>query len=151
MLVIEPPPADQTTSAIEITPTNAPAAPPATTTETILVVEDRQEVRELAREILESNGYEVIEARDPMEALSIAAQHPAPIDLLLTDLVMPQMNGLELAKRLKSLRPEIQVLYMSGFVSSGTLTAKLVKKPFEPDTLTEKVREVLDASRGPSS
>jgi CheY-like chemotaxis protein len=112
---------------------------------TILVVEDRDDVRALARDILEDTGYRVLEAQDPNDALRIAEQHRATIDLLLTDLVMPQMSGIDLAKRLQSLRPDIQVLYMSGFVSSGVPAGELVKKPFKADALTQKVREVLAA------
>jgi CheY-like chemotaxis protein len=117
--------------------------------ETILVVEDREDVRALVQEILEGHGYRVLPARDPGEALQIAEQEPgASIDLLLTDLVMPQMSGLDLAKRLRTLRPTMQVLYMSGFVQSEALTAELVTKPFKADDLAQKVREVLGASRG---
>ncbi len=147
-LVAEPPPPDAFDSASPTTPGEAATAPPPAGAKTILVVEDRQDVRELARDILQAKGYQVIEARDPNEAIAIAEQHRAPINLLLTDLVMPQMSGLDLAKRLRTLRPDIQVLYMSGFVSSGALTAELVKKPFQPDFLVQKVREALDAPQG---
>ena len=124
------------------TPEPQPAA-----SRTILVVEDRDDVRALARDILEETGYQVLEAQDPNDALRIAEQHRATIDLLLTDLVMPQMSGIDLAKRLQTLRPDMQVLYMSGFVSSGVPAGELVKKPFKADALTQKVRELLEAPR----
>lgn len=145
-LVVEPAPPDSPDSAGPDAPVAGPASPSAGA-ETILVVEDRQDVRELTRDILEENGYRVIEARDPNEALAIAEHHGAPINLLLTDLVMPQMSGLDLAKRLRTLRPDMRVLYMSGFVTSGAFAAELVKKPFKPDALAQKVREVLDGPR----
>jgi len=145
-LIAESAPLDSPDSAGHDAPVGGPASPSAGA-ETILVVEDREDVRELTRDILEENGYRVIEARDPNEALSIAEHHGTPINLLLTDLVMPQMSGLDLAKRLRALRPDMRVLYMSGFVTSGALTAELVKKPFKPDALAQKVREVLDVSR----
>jgi CheY-like chemotaxis protein len=143
-LVLGPPPSEPSRLAGEpAAPGPAPAG-----VETILVVEDREDIRGLVLEILEAHGYRVLQARDPGEALQIAEQEPAvSIDLLLTDLVMPQMSGIDLAKRLRTLRPTIQVLYMSGFVQSEALTAELVTKPFKAEYLAQKVREVLSASR----
>jgi PAS domain S-box-containing protein len=121
-------------------------------TETILLVEDEDQVRAVARGILTRHGYKVIEAGTPGEALLSCEQHTGTIDLLLTDVVMPKMSGPELAKRLAVGRPEMRVLCMSGYtddsiVRHGVLEAHFafLQKPITPDTLTRKVREVLDA------
>jgi two-component system cell cycle sensor histidine kinase/response regulator CckA len=119
--------------------------------ETILLVEDEEEVRKLAVRVLERQGYKVLAARDGDEALIICERHQDPIHLLLTDVVMPGMNGHEVAKRLDSLHPEMKVLYMSGYTDNAiVLHGVLVKgvnyiqKPFTVDALTKKVREVLE-------
>jgi CheY-like chemotaxis protein len=119
--------------------------------ETILLVEDAQRVRAVVREILEMSGYVVLEARHGAEALEISNRHPGAIHLLVTDVVMPQMSGRELAQRLATLRPDLKVLYMSGYtddaiVRHGVLAAGIafLSKPFTPDALALKVREVLD-------
>jgi PAS domain S-box-containing protein len=123
--------------------------------ETILLVEDDDQVRGVARGILRKNGYHVIEARNAGEALLHSERHRGTIHLLLSDVVMPQMGGPELAKRLAGARPEMKVLCMSGYtddsiVRHGVLEAKLayLQKPITPETLTTKVREVLDARNG---
>ncbi len=131
----------------------APAAvEPRPGEETILLVEDDEEVRSLAREILEVHGYAVLEARLPAEAISIAEAHPGPIHLVLTDVVMPGMSGRELTERLARLRPGLKVLYMSGYTADelghhGVLDPRtaLLPKPFSPDALALKVREVLES------
>jgi PAS domain S-box-containing protein len=122
--------------------------------ETILLVEDAQRVRAVVREILEMNGYAVLEARHGAEAIEISGKHPGPIHVMVTDVVMPQMSGRELAQRLAPLRPEMRVLYMSGYtddaiVRHGVLGAGMafLSKPFTPDALAAKVREVLDSPR----
>jgi PAS domain S-box-containing protein len=122
-------------------------------TETILVVEDEDDVRALACEVLATYGYEVLQARTPAEALLIAEGHPGPVQLLLTDVVMPGMSGRMLAERLAPLRPEMKVLYMSGYtddaiVHHGTLDAgtPFIQKPFLPDALAGSVRRVLDTA-----
>jgi PAS domain S-box-containing protein len=122
-------------------------------TETVLVVEDEPEVRQLARRILAAQGYQVLEARHGEDALLVCEQHPGPIHLLLTDVVMPEMGGPELAERLAPFRREMKVLYMSGYtddavVHHGVLTsgAAYLQKPFTPEALARKVWEVL---RGP--
>jgi len=119
--------------------------------ETILLVEDALRVRAVVREILEMNGYNVLEARHGAEALDISERHQGPIHLMVTDVVMPQMSGRELAQRLQPLRPDMKVLYMSGYtddaiVRHGVLGAGMafLSKPFTPDALALKVREVLD-------
>ncbi len=119
--------------------------------ETILMVEDNDEVRNLARNILQRYGYKVLEAENGEEALRISQQHQQPIHLMLTDVVMPGMSGRELAECIQSQRSEIKVLYMSGYTDSaivhhGVLTSgvNFIQKPFTPDNLTSKIREVLD-------
>lgn len=121
-------------------------------TETILLVEDEEMIRKAAREILEANGYRVLDASGGEEALVISLMHKAPIRLLMTDVVMPRMNGRELAERLLSLRPDLKVLYMSGYtddaiVHHGVLDAGIafLEKPFTAKALTHRVRELLDA------
>jgi signal transduction histidine kinase len=119
--------------------------------ETILLVEDEDGVRELARQILQLNGYIVLQAARADEALQISRIHDGRIDLLLTDVIMPQMNGRELAELLTKHRPELRVVYMSGYaedviVHQGSLDPSLilVEKPFTPAVLARTVREVLD-------
>jgi CheY-like chemotaxis protein len=123
--------------------------------ETVLVVEDENAVRDLARDILRIHGYTVLEARHGREALVIGAQHPGPIHLLLTDVVMPHMSGRELAERLAAIRPTMAVIYMSGYtdnavVHHGVLGPGTVslQKPFTADALVRKIRQVLDSSTG---
>ena len=120
--------------------------------ETILLVEDDDQVRAVAQGILRKSGYHVIEARNAGEALLHSERHPGAIHLLLSDVVMPQMSGPELAKRLASVRPDMKVLCMSGYtddsiVRHGVLEAHFayLQKPITPEALTRKVREVLDA------
>jgi len=119
--------------------------------ETVLVVEDEQPVRQLAAAMLRRQGYRVIEAEDGAEALSIAERHEGPIEMLVTDVVMPQMNGCQLAQRLQSTRPTMKVLYVSGYADSALLPAGIVRnglpileKPFTTDELARGVRELLD-------
>jgi PAS domain S-box-containing protein len=120
--------------------------------ETVLVVEDEDAMRELTRRILTRHGYSVIVAGRGEEATRLAWQHAGPIDLLLTDVVMPQMLGKEVVERVSAVRPGIRALYMSGYAqpiltSQGTLEAgvTLVEKPFSEPMLLAKLREVLDA------
>ena len=124
--------------------------------ETLLLVEDQKELRELVREMLEMNGYTVVAAGDGLEALEICQRHEGRIDLMLSDVVMPQMGGRELAQRLATLRPEMKVLYMSGYTSNAIVHhgildpgTMLLQKPFTPDGLARKVREVLDQGQEP--
>jgi len=121
--------------------------------ETILVVEDEPAIREVARRILERHGYQVILAGTGPEALDLAAQHSGAVQLLMTDVVMPGMLGKEVAERLYAERPQLRVLYVSGYArpvlaSTGTLDAgvTLLEKPFSENALLEAVRRVLDAA-----
>lgn len=118
--------------------------------ETILLVEDEEIVRNLVREILLSNGYRVLEAASGDEAISICRSYPEPIDLLFTDVIMPKMSGPHLWAEMVKLRPELRVLFMSGYtddsvIQNGFLDAgtPLLEKPFTADTLTRKLRSVL--------
>jgi two-component system cell cycle sensor histidine kinase/response regulator CckA len=134
-----------------------PAAPhvrpsPLGGSEIVLLVEDEEAVRRLARLVLEKSGYAVLEAGSAEDAQSIVASHAGAIDLLLTDSVMPGMSGPDLARTLRSERPELRVLFMSGYtddaiVRHGLLTASeaFLQKPFTPEGLARKVREVLDS------
>jgi CheY-like chemotaxis protein len=122
-------------------------------TETILLVEDEANLRYLARQFLEKQGYRVIEAADGVVAMQIAVAHEGVIHLLLTDVIMPGMNGRELAQRMSEIRPNTKVLYMSGYTENvighnGTLDAgvRLLQKPFTLRDLKSKVREVLDST-----
>jgi signal transduction histidine kinase/CheY-like chemotaxis protein len=142
-------------------PETAPASvaePAARTegTETILVAEDEEAIRSLVRTVLHAHGYTVLAASRGDEALQLSEQHPGPIDLLVTDVVMPGMNGRELARRLTLARPGLRVLYTSGYTTHtitrhGVLEPKLVflQKPFTTTALARKVREVLDAAPVP--
>jgi PAS domain S-box-containing protein len=121
--------------------------------ETILLVEDECIVRQLARRILADEGYTVLDAADADDALRLSERHSGPIDLVLTDLVMPNMSGTELADRLGLLREESKVIYMSGYTDDAIMRHGLVdpglaflQKPFTPDRLRRKVREILDAA-----
>ena len=120
--------------------------------ETILVVEDDEAVRGFVRGVLQSRGHTLLEAGNSNEALSLLRTHQQPIQLLLTDVVMPQMSGRELAQQLLALQPKMKVLFMSGYtdnavVQHGALEpgTNFLQKPFSPERLMRKVREILDA------
>lgn len=134
----------------EITDTESPGAFEGT--ETVLVAEDEPGVRSLVRASLRLKGYTVLEAGNGTEALALAERHSGPIHLLLTDVIMPQMNGRELSERLKARRPGLKVLFMSGYTDDavlrhGVVTEDLqfIQKPFTPSALAGKMRTVLDA------
>ena len=119
--------------------------------ETILLVEDDEVVRKLVSEVLDNEGYRLLEAANGVAALSICAQYEERIHLLLTDVIMPEMSGRALADRLVPQHPEMKVLFMSGYTDDviadhGVLDAgtAFIQKPFAPDVLARKVRDVLD-------
>jgi CheY-like chemotaxis protein len=120
--------------------------------ETVLLVEDEESVRQLVRETLEAKGYTVLEAEDGETALQVVARHTGSIDMLITDLVMPGMSGRELAKQLCSSHPRTKVLYLSGytedaFIHQGGLDpdTSFLQKPFTLQALSRKVRDILSA------
>jgi two-component system cell cycle sensor histidine kinase/response regulator CckA len=135
------------------------AAPPEPTArrpgagERVLLVEDEPAVREITRRLLAANGYQVEVAADPLHALSVVADPEEPLDLLLTDVVMPEMSGPELAEQARHRRPGLKLLFMSGY-AHGLLPPQgvlgpgvaLLDKPFTEFDLLSRVREVLDGS-----
>jgi CheY-like chemotaxis protein len=133
-------------------PVARPAPAAATGTETILLVEDEDVVRRLVAEILDDAGYAVLAASDGASALEIVRSHGGPLDLLVTDVVMPGMSGPEVAQAVSPLRPGLQVLYMSGYTDSAIVRhgvldegTAFLQKPFSSTELTAKVRSLLDA------
>ncbi|HEY7586461.1 MAG TPA: PAS domain S-box protein [Candidatus Deferrimicrobiaceae bacterium] len=132
--------------------THADYIPSSDGRETVLVVEDEEMVRELVCEVLRKNGYTVLEAQDGEEALRVSGGHRGPIHLLVTDMVMPRMRGNDLAERLVPLRPEMKVLYMSGYTGGQVFGAggmgagqAFMQKPFGPAALAKTVRRLLDS------
>ena len=119
----------------------------------MLVVEDERTVRELAVRILGDAGYRVLDAPSPADAVRVADEAPGPIDLLLTDVVMPGgVTGVDLASRLVASRPQLEVLYMSGYSEEAAVRfgvprgeARFLAKPFHPDDLLAKVADLLEA------
>jgi PAS domain S-box-containing protein len=127
-------------------------------TETILVVEDETSLRDLMRHILQRRGYTVLDAHDGMEAIRRAQHFSHPIDLVITDVVMPGLRGWEAAEQIRTTRPDIKVLYISGYNDDLVVNRHLIgehadflQKPFTPDALVRKVREVLSAESSRSS
>ena len=128
-------------------PVRAPGYGPST----ILIVDDEPLVRGFTSEVLELEGYVVLEAPGPAEGFRIAAGYPGPIDLVITDVVMPGGDGRDLVERLGRMRPTIKALYISGHIEAdvarGTLSsAAFLQKPFTMDVLVDTVRAVLDAA-----
>ena len=131
------------------------ASAPAAGSETILLVEDETVVRQLVAEILETTGYTVLQAGDGPSALELLRRHAEPVELLVTDVVMPGMSGPEVAKAVTAMRPGMQVLYTSGYTDQaighhGVLEPGIafLQKPFSADDLTTKVRGLLDEPAG---
>ena len=126
--------------------------------ETILVVEDQDVVRTFAVTALRRFGYNVLEASDGTEALAVAARHPGKLHLLVTDVVMPGMNGKQLSERLTELNPTLEVIFVSGYTADviadrGVLdpSVAFLHKPFSPEELATKVRSVLGNSKSPGA
>jgi signal transduction histidine kinase/ActR/RegA family two-component response regulator len=123
---------------------------------TILVVDDDAQIRNLVRRMLTQDGFTVLEAASAEEALAICKRHKSPVHLILTDMVLPKMSGVELAERLKSIHPDIKMLFMSGYTDHAVLAQGIldpeknfIQKPFALDALTRKAREVLLATAPP--
>jgi len=134
------------------------AAYPANSSKTVLLVEDQKAVREIVSKTLQRNGYTVLETDNGTMATHICEQHHGPIHLMLTDVFMPDTNGGDLASHLSVLRPDMKVLYMSGYTDSfifhhGILNpdADLIQKPFSPNDLTNRVLEMLTEARAVGS
>jgi signal transduction histidine kinase len=135
------------------TPDRARVAVPGGT-ETVLIAEDEDAVRKLAQRVLERAGYDVLTAKDGADALRVAESHTGTIHLLVTDMVMPTMNGRQLAERLRTAQPDLRTLYLSGYTDSsvvrqGWLNGEehFLQKPFTNDSLTRRVRDVLDGNQ----
>jgi CheY-like chemotaxis protein len=144
---VEAPPASDT-------PANASATARAGGHETILLVEDEEIVRGMLVEVLRAQGYNVLDAKHGPDALNIASRYSKPIHLLITDMLMPEMNGSELANRLLAIRPNLPVLYISGYsddearrLGKVDKPAEFLQKPFRPDILLDKARQILDANK----
>ena len=123
-------------------------------TETVLLVEDDESVRNLVRTMLETKGYRVLAAAGADEAEQLCTEHDCPVDLLLTDVVMPEVNGRVLAERLSAVSPSLRILFMSGYSDEAVYrhgeispNASFIEKPFTDRTLARKVREVLDGEQ----
>jgi len=123
----------------------------------VLLVEDDDQVRGLARTVLRRNGYEVLEAQNAGEAILASDKFGGDIHLLLTDVVMPRVGGVELAERLSRARPSMKILYVSGYTEDTALrgapegaAAAFLQKPITPETLLVKIRTLLDAAPAPS-
>ena len=140
--------------AVEEEPTvEAPVTSPpvAGGSETVLVVDDETDIRQIIRRVLDRDGYKVLEATSGSEAVSIAEHFDGPVDLLITDVRMPKMHGVEVAAAVKALRPQIEVLLISGYTEDANLSAHtegdglaFLAKPFRPSQLADRVRAILD-------
>jgi signal transduction histidine kinase len=142
---------DEEVGAMEVSPRPSALLPGR---ETVLVVEDDNQVRSVAAMVLEISGYDVLTAANGGEALLLSEQFKSKIDLLLTDMIMPGMGGQELSKRLLRLRPGTRVVYMSGYSENANIHhgvieegSDFIEKPFSPEVLTRRIREVLDTPR----
>jgi two-component system, cell cycle sensor histidine kinase and response regulator CckA len=121
-------------------------------TETILLAEDEPAVRSFARSVLEASGYQVLEAGNGEEGLKLARSHSGPLHLLVTDVVMPKIGGRELAEKMNVLRPNLKVVFISGYADDEAFRRTLqqagiayLQKPFTPSALANKIRQVLDS------
>jgi PAS domain S-box-containing protein len=143
-----------------ISPRKAPKIPSTVVggSETVLLAEDQASIRNVLYEFLESKGYNVLEAQNGSQALEIARHYPGSIDVLVTDVIMPQIRGLELAKRVTELHPDIRVIFMSGYSEDALMENRLlsgrsmtlIQKPFDLEELAQKIRESLSRDFSPS-
>jgi len=131
----------------------SPLPPANTGTETLLIVENEAAIRNLLQMALRKNGYTVLAAESGREALDLVRDHSGPIHLLITDVMMPEIDGPELVRRLSTLRPDTRTLFMSGYMDDalgdqGVLSAHVnfIQKPFSPRAIAQKVREILDGT-----
>jgi CheY-like chemotaxis protein len=131
-------------------PEITPRTPATQGTETVLVVEDEDGVRALTRRVLQNDGYKVLEARHGVEALEVCGEQEGPVHLVVTDVVMPKMNGPQLAELMRGMWPNLRVLFLSGYTDRALLHSGLLdgnhnflQKPFTPQDLASKVREML--------
>jgi len=131
----------------------SPQPPAISGTETLLIVENEAAIRNLLQMALRKNGYTVLAAESGREALDLVSTHSGPIHLLITDVMMPDIDGPELVRRLSVIRPETRTLFMSGYMDDalgeqGVLPSSVnfIQKPFSPSTIAQKVREILDGT-----
>jgi two-component system cell cycle sensor histidine kinase/response regulator CckA len=129
----------------------SPVPPENSGTETLLIVENEPAIRNLLQVALRRNGYTVLAAESGREALELVRNHDGVIDLLITDVMMPDMDGPELVRQLSTIRPDTRTLFMSGYMDDtlgehGILSsnANFIQKPFSPRTIAQKVRDILD-------
>jgi two-component system cell cycle sensor histidine kinase/response regulator CckA len=134
-------------------------SPIAPGSETVLLAEDQPSIRVVLRESLESKGYKVLEAQNGLQALDIAEHHPGAIDVLVTDVIMPQLRGIDLAKRVTEVHPGVCIIFMSGYSEDALLENRLlsqknmtlIQKPFDPEDLARKIRESLSDGKSNAS
>ncbi len=131
----------------------SPPPPPSSGTETLLIVENEAAIRTLLQMALRKSGYTVLAAESGREALDVVRDHVGSIDLLITDVMMPDMDGPELVRQLTTIRPETRTLFMSGYMDDalgehGILPANInfIQKPFSPRVIAQKVRDILDGA-----
>ena len=131
----------------------SPQPPANSGTETLLIVENEAAIRNLLQMALRKNGYTVLAAESGREALHLVSAHSGPIHLLITDVMMPDIDGPELVRRLSAIRPETRTLFMSGYMDDalgeqGVLPSSVnfIQKPFSPSTIAQKVRDILDGT-----
>jgi len=131
----------------------SPQPPAISGTETLLIVENEAAIRNLLQMALRKNGYTVLAAESGREALDLVSTHSGPIHLLITDVMMPDIDGPELVRRLSTIRPETQTLFMSGYMDDalgdqGVLASSVnfIQKPFSPRMIAQKVRDILDGT-----
>jgi two-component system cell cycle sensor histidine kinase/response regulator CckA len=148
----------QATESCAVLASDSAARPQPIRRETVLVVEDEPGVREVACEFLKAKGYSVLEACDGKEALSIIEHKPGEIDLVLSDMMMPKMGGIELVEQLASVAPNLKIVLMSGYYEYSNLNSRcipagvsLVQKPFSPKSLDAKVRAALTGITEPDT